>query len=340
MKAARVREPGKIVVEDVPIPSLGENDVLIKVHHSGICGTDVGVYHGYVQAKLPVTLGHEFSGTIAKVSRPGLGGFREGDPVTAVGGWSCGQCEHCQARNPQYCKTRSALGRTVDGCMAEFVKMDYRVVYPLPPHVSLDEGQNFLNIACVVRGYKKVPLQLGKRAVVFGAGNMGLLMLQMLKAAGASQVIVTDTIPFRLQLAKNFGAGHAINVTEGDPVQRIRDLLPTGADVVVEATGNPSAFQSACDVLKEGGALVVIGMFSKKVKEVDLSFLYYKEPIIYGSKGGEEGYEEALQLLEDKKLQVTPMITHRFPLEETAKGFGVFEDKNANALRILIEPTV
>jgi threonine dehydrogenase-like Zn-dependent dehydrogenase len=168
---------------------------------------------------------------------------------------------------------------------------------------------------------------------------MGLLMLQMLKAAGASQVIVTDTIPFRLQLAKNFGAGHAINVTEGDPVQRIRDLLPTGADVVVEATGNPSAFQSACDVLKEGGALVVIGMFSKKVKEVDLSFLYYKEPIIYGSKGGEEGYEEALQLLEDKKLQVTPMITHRFPLEETAKGFGVFEDKNANALRILIEPS-
>jgi L-iditol 2-dehydrogenase len=97
MKAARVREPGKIVVEEVPIPSLGENDVLIKVHHSGICGTDVGVYHGYVQAKLPVTLGHEFSGTIAKVSRPGLGGFREGDPVTAVGGWSCGQCEHCQA---------------------------------------------------------------------------------------------------------------------------------------------------------------------------------------------------------------------------------------------------
>ena len=126
---------------------------------------------------------------------------------------------------------------------------------------------------------------------------------------------------------------------EGDPVQKIRTLLPAGADVVVEATGNPSAFQSACDVLKEGGALVVIGMFSKKVKEVDLSFLYYKEPIIYGSKGGEQGYEEALQLLEDKKLQVTPMITHRFPLEETAKGFGVFEDKNANALRILIEPS-
>jgi L-iditol 2-dehydrogenase len=335
MKAARVHEPGRIVIEDVPVPALGENEVLIKVHRAGICGTDVGVYHGYV----PVTLGHEFSGAIAKLGRPGLGGFKEGDPVTAVGGWSCGHCEHCQNGNPQYCKSRNALGRTADGCMAEFVKMDYRVVYPLPLHVSLDEGQNFLNIACVVRGYKKVPLQLGKRAVVFGAGNMGLIMLQMLKAAGASQVIVTDAIPFRLVLAKKFGAGDVINVTAGDPVQKIRNLLPAGADVVVEATGNPSAFQNACDVLKEGGALVVIGMFSKKVKEVDLSFLYYKEPIIYGSKGGEEGYEEALQLLEDKKLQITPMITHRFSLEETAKGFGVFEDKNSNALRILIEPT-
>jgi L-iditol 2-dehydrogenase len=152
-------------------------------------------------------------------------------------------------------------------------------------------------------------------------------------------VIVTDAIPFRLELAKKLGAGHAINVTDGNPVERIRNLLPAGADVVVEATGNPSAFQNACDVLKEGGALVVIGMFSKKVKEVDLSFLYTKEPILYGSKGGEEGYEEALQLLEDGKLQITPMITHRFPLEETATGFGIFEDKNANALRILIEPS-
>ncbi|OGP55576.1 MAG: hypothetical protein A2162_06980 [Deltaproteobacteria bacterium RBG_13_52_11b] len=339
MKAARVHEPGKIVIEDVPVPALGENDVLIQVHHAGICGTDVGVYHGYVPAKLPVTLGHEFSGTIANLGSPGLGGFKEGDPVTAPGGWSCGSCEHCQKGKPQYCRDRNALGRTVDGCMAEFVRMDYRVVYRLPSHVPLDEGQNFLNIACVVRGVKKVPSQLCKKVVVFGAGNMGLIMLQILKAAGASQVIMVDAIPFRLEMARKLGASHVVNVMEGDSVQKIRDVFPKGADVVVEATGSPSAFQNACDVLKEGGALVIIGIYGKKIKELDLSFLYNKEPVIYGSKGGEEGYEEALQLLDDKKLQITPMITHRFPLEETAKGFGVFEDKDANALRILIEPS-
>jgi threonine dehydrogenase-like Zn-dependent dehydrogenase len=339
MKAARVQEPGKIVIEEVPLPELGERDVLIKVHRAGICGTDVGVYHGYVPAKFPVTLGHEFSGTIARLGSPSLGGFSEGIPVTAVGGWSCGTCESCQKGGPQFCKDRNALGRTVDGCMAEYVKMDYRVVYRLPPNVSLDEGQNFLNIANVVRAYKKVPLQMGKRAVIFGAGNIGLIMLQVLKAAGTFQVIVVDAIDFRLKMATKFGSNHIVNVVQGNPVQKILDLFPNGAEVVVEATGNPSSFQNACSVVKEGGALIVVGIFSQKAKEFDLSFLYQKEPVIYGSKGGEDGYQEALKLLEEKRLNITSMITHRFPLEETARGFKTFEDKGENGLRILIEPS-
>ena len=339
MKAARVKEPGKIVIEEVPIPKLGEKDILIRVYRVGLCGTDVGVYHGYIPAKLPVTLGHEFSGIISKLGSPSLGGFKEGDPVTAVGGWGCGNCEYCQKGTPQFCKDRNALGRTVDGCMAEYVRVDYRAVYRLPPHVSLDEGQNFLNIACVIRGFKKFPLQLGNKIVIFGAGNMGLIMLQILKIAGASQVVAVDAIDFRLEMAKKFGASHIVNVMQGSPVQKILDLFPNGGDVVVEATGNPLSFQNACDVVKEGGALIVIGIFPKKIKELDFSFLYQKEPVIYGSKGGEEGYQEALKLLEEKRLNITPMVTHRFPLEETAKAFKTFEDKSENALRILIEPS-
>ena len=157
MKAARVREAGKIVIEEVPVPKLGEKDVLIKVNRVGICGTDAGVYHGYVPAELPVTLGHEYSGTIAKLGSPSLGGLKEGDPVSAIG-WGCGACEFCQRGTPQYCKSRNSLGRTVDGCMAEFVKTDCRAVYRLPPGVSFDEGQSFLNLACATRAFKKVPL--------------------------------------------------------------------------------------------------------------------------------------------------------------------------------------
>jgi len=340
MKAARVHQSGKIVIDEVPLPQLGKEDVLIKVHRAGICGTDVGVLHGYVPAKFPVTMGHEFSGTIAKMGSPSLGGFKEGESVSTAGGWGCGDCEFCRQGMARFCWNRRALGRTVDGCMAEFAKVDSRVVFRLPPNVSFDEGQNFLNIACVVRAFKKVSLQSGDKAVIFGPGNMGLIMLQVLKLAGVSQVIVAGTRDSRLEMAKKFGATHVVNVTQENPVRAILALFPDGADVVVEATGKPLAFSNACDVVTAGGALVSIGIFSEKVKELDLSFLYRKEATIYGTTGGEEGYEEALQLLGERRLEIAPMITHRFSLEDTAEGFKTFEDKAANALRIIIEPSV
>jgi len=237
-----------------------------------------------------------------------------------------------------FCKNRTSLGRNADGCFAEFVKVDHRAVHRLPANVSLDDAQNLLNIACVVRGFKKVPLQLGNTVVVFGPGNMGLIMLQLLKLAGAYRAIMVGTRDFRLQMAKQFGANHVVNVRREDPVKAILGWYPDGADVVVEATGNGSSFQTCCDVVKAKGAIVSLGIFSDRAKEFDLSFLYLKEPVIYGSKGGDGCHEEAIQLLEEGRLQIAPMITHRFPLERTAEAFKTFEDKVENAMRIVIEP--
>lgn len=338
MKAARVHEPGKIVIEELPIPQLGENDVLIKVHRVGICGTDVGVKNGYITGEFPVTLGHEFSGTIAKPGTPSLGGFKQGDSVTAGGGWGCGKCELCRNGMALYCKNRISLGRTVDGCMAEFVKIDYREVYRLPSNVSFDEGQNILNIACVLRAFKKVPLQVGKTVAVFGPGNAGLIMLQMLKLAGAYQAVMVGTRDFRLEMAKKFGASHVVNVKREDPVKAILGWYPNGVDVVVEAAGTESSLKSCCNVIRPSGVLVVFGIPHEKLKEFDPFFLYEKEPIIYGSKGAAGAHQEAIQLLEEKRLQIVPMITHRFPLEETSEAFKTFEVKIPDALRIVIEP--
>jgi len=338
MKAARVHEPGKIVIEEVPIPRLGANDVLVKVHRVGICGTDVGVKNGYIPAKFPVTLGHEFSGTIAKLGTPSLGGFKEGVPVTAGGGWGCRKCELCQNGMGLYCKSRISLGRNVDGGMAEFVKVDYREVYRLPLNVSFDEGQNVLNIACVLRAFKKAPLQLGKTVAIFGPGNAGLIMLQMCKLAGAYQAVMVGTRDSRLEMAKKFGANHVVNVKREDPVKAILGWYPNGVDVAVEAAGTESSLQGCCDVISPGGVLVVFGIFHEKVREFDPFFLYQKEPVIYGSKGAAGAHQEAIQLLEEKRLQIVPMITHRFPLEEAPEAFKIFEDKIPDALRIVIEP--
>jgi len=337
MKAARVHEPGKIVIEDVPIPELKEKDILIAVHRAGICGTDVGVVDGHVSAKYPVTLGHEFSGTIAGLGSPSLTDFREGDRVISGGGWGCGECEFCRQGRGLYCKSRFSLGRNTDGCMAEFVKVDYRVVQKIPANVSFDEAQNAVNIACALRAVSKIDLRKVKTAAVFGPGNAGLIILQLLKMGGVDQVIMVGTRDFRLEMAKSFGSANPVNVRREDPVEAILKRFPDGVDAVFESSGTAKALESAFSVIKSNGSIVVFGIIAEKIKEFDPSFLYYKEPIIYGSKGSSGDYAETVTLLAEKKLKILPMITHRFGLDETAKAFKVFEDKVSDALRIVID---
>ena len=337
MKAARVHELGKIVIEDVPIPELNEKEILIAVHRAGICGTDVGVVDGHVSAKYPVTLGHEFSGTIAKVGNSSLTHFKEGDPVVSGGGWGCGECELCHQGRGLYCKKRFSLGRNVDGCMAEFVKVDHRVVQKLPGNVSLDEAQNTVNIACALRAVKKIDLQKVKTAAVFRPGNAGLIILQLLKMGGVDKVVMVGTRDFRLEMGKSFGSDAVVNIKREDPVKAILKWFPDGVDAVFESSGRAEALQNSFSVVKSNGSIVVFGIISEKIKEFDPSIFYYKEPIIYGSKGSSGDYAETVKLLEEKKLKVLPMITHRFPLEDTAKAFKVFEDKISDALRIVID---
>ncbi len=337
MKAARVHELGKIVIEDVPIPQVNEKEILIAVHRAGICGTDVGVVDGHVSAKYPVTLGHEFSGTIAKLGNPSLTALKEGDPVFSGGGWGCGECELCHQGLGLYCKSRFSLGRNVDGCMAEFVKVDCRVVQKLPENVSFDEAQNTVNIACALRAVKKIDLQKVKTAAVFGPGNAGLIILQLLKVRGVDKVVMAGTRDFRLEMAKSFGSDVVVNVKREDPVKAILKWFPDGVDAVFESSGRVDALQSAFSVVKSNGSIVVFGIISEKIKEFDPSVFYYKEPVVYGSKGASGAYGETIALLEQKKLKISPMITHRFPLEDTAKAFKVFEDKVSDALRIVID---
>lgn len=337
MKAARVHKKGEIIIEEVPIPEIGRDEVLIAVRRAGICGTDAGVVDGHVAARYPVTLGHEFSGIAARVGENAAADLSEGDAVIAGGGWGCGVCDLCRQGRDLYCRSRFSLGRNVDGCMAEFVKVNRRAVRKIPPGVSLDEAQNTVNIACALRAVKKLDLGTVGTAAVLGPGNAGLIILQLLKLAGVPKVAVAGTRDFRLAMARDFGADLIVNIRREDPASLLLAHFPAGLDAVFEATGRAAALQSAFDVVRPNGAVVVFGIITEKLAEFDPSFLYLKEPVIYGSKGAAGMFGEALRLLEEKRLQILPMITHRFPLEETARAFTLFSDKKAEALRIVIE---
>ena len=268
MKAARVHERGKIVIEDVPIPEVNEKEVLIAVHRVGICGTDVGVVDGHVSAMYPVTLGHESSGVIAKLGSPSMTDFKEGDPVISGGGWGCGECELCRQGLGLYCRNRFSLGRNVDGCMAEFMKVDYRAVRKVPANVSLDEAQNTVNIACALRAVRKLDLRQVKTAAVFGPGNAGLIILQLLKMGGVEKVVMVGTRDFRLETARRFGADAVVNIKREDPVKAILQWFPYGVDAVFESSGTAAALQSAFDVVKSNGSVVVFGIITDKIKGV------------------------------------------------------------------------
>jgi threonine dehydrogenase-like Zn-dependent dehydrogenase len=163
------------------------------------------------------------------------------------------------------------------------------------------------------------------------------MILQLLKMGGVAKVVIAGTRDFRLEMARRFGADDVVNIRKEPPVKAIMGWFPSGVDAVFESSGTTGGLQSAFDIIRSNGSIVVFSIITDKMKEFDPSFLYLKEPIIYGSKGAAGAFPEAIRLLEEKRLQILPMITHRFPLEETAKAFKVFEDKIADALRIVID---
>ena len=252
-----------------------------------------GVVDGHVSAKLPVTLGHEFSGTVAKVGNPRLTDLQEGEPVVSAGSWGCGECELCRKGMDLNCLNRRSLGRSIDGCMAEYIKVDYRAVKKLPPNVTQEEAQNIVNIACALRAVRKLDLSKIKTAAVFGPGNAGLIILQLLKLGGVEKTVMVGTRDFRLEMAKRFGADDVVNVRQEDPVKKIMGLYPYGVDAAFESSGMAAGLQGAFDVIRSNGAVVVFGIIGERMKDFDPSFLYLKEPIIYGSKGASGAFDDA-----------------------------------------------
>jgi D-arabinitol dehydrogenase (NADP+) len=204
MKAARIEHPGEARVLAVPDPVVGPDDVLIRVRAAGICGTDLHIFKGEYEATYPLIPGHEFSGEVAAIGRD-VQNFQVGDRVTADPNIPCNRCSYCQRNQPNQCRQLSAIGVTQDGAFAEFViapESNVLSIGTLPyPAAALIEP-----LACVVWGLQQVEVQPGDSALVFGAGPMGCLVAQGLKSAGASSVVVTDVVPYRLEMAQQLGS--------------------------------------------------------------------------------------------------------------------------------------
>lgn len=324
MLTAQMTAPLKSATKDEAIPSIKANEVLIEVKSAGVCGTDLHIWHGsYALAKFPLIPGHEFSGVIAQVGSD-VKNFKEGDRVTADPNLPCYSCFFCQRRQFNQCLHLEVIGVTRHGAFARYVVAPESAVFAIGG-LSFAEAALLEPLTCVVWGLKQVQIQAGDSMLIFGAGPMGILMMQAVKAAGAAFVTMIDREPSRLKLAKELGAHQTILVSEFN-LGVAQELSPYGFDIVADATGVPKVIEDSIHFVRAGGKLWVFGV-APEGSQVAFppADIFRKDLQIIGSFALNKTFTEAIALVKHGAVKVEPLISHQLPLEKFEEALRLAE---------------
>jgi L-iditol 2-dehydrogenase len=341
MKVAR--GVGNIELRDIPEPDPMPGHVKIRVHSAGICGTDLHIYKDEFRSVPPVVLGHEVSGEIVDVG-DGVIGIERGTRVTTETYFStCGVCRYCRAGNNNLCLNRRSIGSAVNGGFTQYVIVPAKNVHRLPENVDFRAGALTEPLACVVHGVLTnvggATIAPGDTAVIAGPGAIGLLTLQVVKAAGARAVVLgTNADERRLELARKLGADHVVNVQTGDAKMLVADVTTEGlgADVVYECSGAGAAAQQLLELVRRRGKYVQIGLFGKPVAW-DLDQVCFRELTVTGSNASTPpAWIRAVQLMADGAVDTSVLITDVYPVTEWEQAFTGFESKAG--IKTLLQP--
>lgn len=324
MKAIVKKEPKVgLWMQDVPEPKPGDNDVLIKIEKTSICGTDIHLYlwDEWARKTLPVPsiVGHEFYGKIVEVGK-NVKGLKVGARVSGEGHITCGSCRHCLTGNRVLCPKTIGVGVNRNGCFAEYLAIPAENVFPLPDDIS---GE----MACILDPFGNAVHTalsfdlVGKDVLITGAGPIGLMSIGVAKKAGARNVVITDINPYRLDLAKKMGVDRAVNVQEESLDKVMAEMKIEGFEVCLEMSGSPKAFGSLAKYASHGGFIVLLGILPENAV-IDWHQVIFKMLTIKGIYGREifRTWYQATALLQSG-LDLSPIITHRFPAHEFQKGF-------------------
>jgi (R,R)-butanediol dehydrogenase/meso-butanediol dehydrogenase/diacetyl reductase len=335
MKAAVFRGPGHVEVTEVPRPEPGPGEALLRVHYCGICGSDLEAYHTGMYER-GLVIGHEFAGEIAAVGDK-VHGWSRGDPVTADNVLPCGHCWFCRHGRASLCQEMLSPGITLDGGMAEYVRLPVPLLHRLPPGVSTRQGALVEPLTIAVHGVRSSAMRAGDQVVVLGAGPIGLLTLQCALLAGARRAWVVEPNARRTALALELGATGVFHPQRDNlAVEIARQTRGLGPDVVFVCTAAPSAYQDALMLVRRGGQVFVLGLCVEPVP-TDFFSLVLGELSIGGGYLGHGAFPAALDYLAQRRVQVEPLISHEIRLEElTERGFGELLKPGTEAVKILV----
>ena len=327
MKAIIKKGPGPgLELDEVPVPQVGINDVLIRVHKTSICGTDVHIYNwdGWAERTLspPLVIGHEFVGTVEEIGS-NVRDFKVGDIVSGEGHIVCGRCRNCLAGRRHLCMKASGVGVNRDGTFAEFLCIPVTNAWYCDPNIAMDIVTCFDPLGNATHSALSFDV-LGEDVLITGAGPIGIMAAAITRHAGARFIVVTDVNPYRLELARKLGATRAVDVRTESLEDAARELgMKEGFDVGLEMSGNPDAFRSMLANMCHGGKIAMLGIPDAEIS-IDWNKVIFNGLTIKGIYG-REMYETWFKMTSmiQTGLDISPVITHRFHYTSFEEGFKV-----------------
>lgn len=354
MKAAVFVEPGRIALDEKPVPDIGPLDALLRITTTTICGTDVHILKGEYPVARGLTVGHEPVGIIAKLGSQ-VSGYREGQRVIAgaitPSGYSNASLSGVHAQDgvgtAHGWKAMGGwkFGNTIDGCQAEYVRVPDAManLSPVPDGVSDEEVLMCPDIMSTgFAGAESGRVRIGDSVAVFAQGPIGLCATVGAKLMGATTIIAVETVPERIAMAKRLGADHVVDFRKHDPVDEIRRITGArGVDVAIEALGTQPTFEAALRVIRPGGTLSSLGVYSKPLTlplDAFAAGLGDHKIVTTLCPGGKERMRRLLNVIEGGRADLKPLVTHRFKLDDIERAYDLFSQQRDGVLKVAITP--
>jgi len=353
MRATVLAAPGRIELREKPVPEIGPTDALVRVTTTTICGTDVHIVKGEYPVEPGRTLGHEPVGVVARLGSA-VTGYAIGQRVIVGAITPCGQCLACLGNDRSQCGASTEggfpralggwkLGNTLDGCQAEYVRVPFATANLTPVPDALTDEQVLMCPDIMSTGFagaERGGIAIGDTVVVFAQGPIGLCATAGARLTGATRILAVDGIPERLAMARRLGADVAIDFRQTDPVEAIREHTGgRGADVAIEALGTPGTFESALRALRPGGTLSSLGVYAGKVSlspEAFAAGLGDHTIVTTLCPGGKERMRRLLAVVASGRVDLRPLVTHRFPLEQITEAYDLFANQRDGVLKVAI----
>ncbi len=343
MKGLVLIDACRFEVRDVPKPEIAANEVLVEVKACGICGSDVhGMDGSSGRRKPPIIMGHEASGVVVEVGES-VQRWQRGDRVTFDSTVYCGNCHFCRRGDVNLCDNRQVLGVSCDefkrdGALAQYVAVPELIVVGLPDGVSFEQAAMVEPVSIAVHAVARVPVQLNDTAVVIGAGVIGLLTIQALKARGCGFVMAVDTRQDRLDLARQLGADKCFNPEECDVVDEVMKRTGgRGADLAMEAVGFAPTVEMAVNAVRKGGSVGLVGNLSPAV-ELPLQAVVTRELSLFGSCASRGEYPACLDLIAGGMIQVDPLVSGLASLEDAGDWFARLHRGKESLMKVVVRP--